>query len=91
MIINERDFLLLVQTLALHLHHPLSWTFLLLVVLGLEEVHREAEVASLRSGVHGRFVHVQVEGTAAVDEHQDEQTESCPSSCHGCRGPSRVS
>ncbi len=58
---------------------------LLLVVWGLEKVHREAEVASVRPGEHGRLVHVQVEGAASVDEHQHEQSERWPSSRHVCR------
>lgn len=59
-----------------------------LVVQGLEEVHREAEVASVRSGEHGGFVHVQVEGLAAGEEsrEQGEQAESGRCRCHGCWG-----
>lgn len=40
---------------------------LLSVVRRLEEVHREAEVASRRSQEHGGLFHVQVEGAAALE------------------------
>lgn len=61
--------------------HMCDHQTLLQVVGGLEEVHGEAEVASLWSGVHEGFVHIQVEGSAALEAQtqQDQQPDS-----HGC-------
>lgn len=63
---------------------------LLLVVPWVEEVHREAEVAALRSGEHGRLLHVQVKGATALGDNQNQKADDRPSSVHGCWRPPRV-
>lgn len=64
--------------------HFLSFRLLLLIVLRVEEGHREAEVAPVRSGEHGRLLHVQVKGARALGEKQKQKGNPRPSSVHVC-------